>query len=153
MKLPLSMAYQVMVKQTACPIGHLLVESPASYWSRIKGGSNATAATAARKDASGTQPERTGRYRISEATEYTAADILRECRKLDEADFTYRMVYLGGLAGAGKLGDSARKSAEVINQIYPYYMFISTVSVLPGTKLREQMKRGTNLPSPAKKSA
>ncbi len=73
---------------------------------------------------------------------YTAEDIIRECRKLDEAGQTYRMIYLGGLAGAGKSEESARRSAEVFNQIHPYYMILTNVSVLPGTKLCEQMQRG-----------
>ena len=73
---------------------------------------------------------------------YTAVDIVRECQKLDKAGLTYRMIYLGGLLGAGKLVESARKSAEVFNQIHPYYMIYTNVSVLPGTKLYDQMLSG-----------
>ena len=75
-------------------------------------------------------------------TGYTAVDIVRECQKLDKAGLTYRMIYLGGLLGAGKLVESARKSAEVFNQIHPYYMIYTNVSVLPGTKLYDQMLSG-----------
>lgn len=73
---------------------------------------------------------------------YTAADILEAGRKMDEAGITYRMIYLGGLAGKGKLVESAKRSAKIFNQIHPYYMMLTNVSVLPGTKLFEQMQAG-----------
>ena len=73
---------------------------------------------------------------------YTAQDIVRECQKLDQAGMTYRMIYLGGLLGAGKLEESAKKSAAILNQIHPYYMILTNVSILPGTPLYEQMQRG-----------
>ncbi len=73
---------------------------------------------------------------------YTAEDIVTQCHKLDEAGVTYRMIYLGGLLGKGKLVESARKSAAVLNQIHPYYMIYTNVAVLPGTKLYDQMVSG-----------
>ena len=73
---------------------------------------------------------------------YTAQDILDAGKKMDEAGITYRMIYLGGLAGKGKLVESAKKSAQIFNQIHPYYMMLTNVSVLPGTKLYNQMQAG-----------
>lgn len=73
---------------------------------------------------------------------YTAADILEAGRKMDEAGITYRMIYLGGLAGKGKLVENAKRSAKIFNQIHPYYMMLTNVSVLPETKLFEQMQAG-----------
>lgn len=73
---------------------------------------------------------------------YTAADIVRECKKLDQTTMTYRLIYLGGLAGKGKLVDSALKSAAVINQTHPISMNMTSVTLLPNTKLYEQMMRG-----------
>lgn len=73
---------------------------------------------------------------------YTAQDILEAGKKMDEAGITYRMIYLGGLAGKGKLVESARRSAGIFNQIHPYYMMLTNVAVLPGTKLYDQMKAG-----------
>lgn len=73
---------------------------------------------------------------------YTAQDILDAGKKMDEAGLTYRMIYLGGLAGKGKLVESAKKSAQIFNQIHPYYMMLTNVSVLPGTKLYNQMQAG-----------
>ena len=73
---------------------------------------------------------------------YTAQDILDAGKKLDEAGITYRMIYLGGLAGRGHLVESAKKSAKIFNRIHPYYMMLTNVAVLPGTKLYDQMKKG-----------
>lgn len=73
---------------------------------------------------------------------YTAQDILDAGKKMDEAGITYRMIYLGGLAGKGKLVESAKRSAQIFNQIHPYYMMLTNVAVLPGTKLYQQMKAG-----------
>ena len=73
---------------------------------------------------------------------YTAEDVIRECQKIGQAGLPFRIIYLGGLAGAGRLEESARKSAAVFNQIHPYYMYLTNVAVLPGTKLYGQMMRG-----------
>lgn len=42
---------------------------------------------------------------------YTAADILEQCRKLDEAGIEYYFVYMTGLAGKGSLSLPGRRSA------------------------------------------
>ncbi len=60
---------------------------------------------------------------------YIAEDILRECKKLEEAGMPYRIIYLGGLAGAGKGEESAGRTAAVLNQLHPYYMFLTTVAI------------------------
>lgn len=73
---------------------------------------------------------------------YTSADILEGCKKLEEAGITYRVIYLGGLAGRGQGRETAHRSAEVLNQLHPYYMYLTTVSVLPGTPLYEERSRG-----------
>ena len=73
---------------------------------------------------------------------YTAADIVRECKKLEEAGMTYRVIYLGGLGGRGKGVQHALNSAQVLNQIHPSYMFLTNVSILPGTELYEEVESG-----------
>lgn len=73
---------------------------------------------------------------------YTAADILEGCKKLEEAGVTYRIIYLGGLAGKGHGIETAHRSAEIFNQLHPYFMYLTTVSVLPGTPLYEERRKG-----------
>ena len=73
---------------------------------------------------------------------YTAADILEGCKRLEEADVSYRVIYLGGLAGKGHGEETAKRTADVLNQLHPYLMYLTTVSVLPGTELYEERRRG-----------
>lgn len=72
---------------------------------------------------------------------YTAQDILTGCQRLEEAGVAYRIIYLGGLAGHGQGEKAALASAKLISQLHPYYMFLSTVAVLPGTKLYQQVQK------------
>lgn len=73
---------------------------------------------------------------------YTSADVLSGCKKLEEAGVDYRLIFLGGLAGKGKCEESAKKTADLLNQLNPYLMYLNSVSVLPGTKLYEDRENG-----------
>lgn len=73
---------------------------------------------------------------------YTAADILEGYRRLEQAGVRYRVIYLGGLAGKGHGIKTAHRTAVLLNQLHPYYLFLTTVSVLPGTELYEERARG-----------
>ena len=57
---------------------------------------------------------------------YTAADILEQCRKLDEAGIEYYFVYMTGLAGKGRGYHNAVNSAKLFSRLNPY--FISVLS-------------------------
>lgn len=70
---------------------------------------------------------------------YEAKDILTGCQRLEAAGVDYRIIYLGGLAGKGKGEEAALASAKIINQLHPYYMYLSTVAILPDTKLYQQI--------------
>lgn len=74
---------------------------------------------------------------------YTSEDILRECKKLEEAGMEYRVIYLGGLAGHGKCEESALRTAKVLNQLHPNYMFLTTATIIKGTKLYDEVQNGT----------
>lgn len=74
---------------------------------------------------------------------YTSSDIIRECHKLEAAEMTYRIIYLGGLGGHGKGIQNAQNSAKVLNQIHPSYMIMTNVSLLPGTELYSEMLSGS----------
>lgn len=73
---------------------------------------------------------------------YTTEDIVRECKKLEEAGMKYRAIYLGGLGGKGKGVENAVNSAQIFNQIHPSYLFLTSVSLLPGTELYHEMQAG-----------
>ena len=55
----------------------------------------------------------------------------------------YRVIYLGGLAGHGKCEESALRTAKVLNQLHPNYMFLTTATILKGTKLYDEVQNGT----------
>lgn len=73
---------------------------------------------------------------------YTSADILRECKKLEEAGINYYFIYLGGLTGRGHCERNALNTAAVVNQLHPCCMYLSSVAVIPGTELDNMVKKG-----------
>lgn len=73
---------------------------------------------------------------------YTAADIVEQCHKLDQAGITYRFIYLAGLAGQNKCVESAKKSAAVFNQVHPTHIILTSLTLMPGTELFEKNQKG-----------
>ena len=73
---------------------------------------------------------------------YTSKDIVEGCQKLEKAGVDYRIIFLGGLAGAGHAEESGLKTANVMNQLHPYLMYLNTVSVLPDTPLYTDRAEG-----------
>lgn len=73
---------------------------------------------------------------------YTSEDILTGCKRLEKAGVDYRMIFLGGLAGKGNCERAALKTADLLNQLHPYIMYLNSVSILPGTKLYEDARKG-----------
>lgn len=73
---------------------------------------------------------------------YTAADILTQLGKVEEAGAPYRVIYLGGLAGAGRCEESARRTLAALNRLHPYMMIPTAVAVLPGTELYTDLQQG-----------
>lgn len=73
---------------------------------------------------------------------YQASDILKQLKKVEEANVNYRVIYLGGIAGKGKCKESAIKTANLLNQLHPYMIFLTTVAILPDTPLQQEVKEG-----------
>lgn len=81
---------------------------------------------------------------------YTAADILEQCRKLDEAGMEYYFVYMTGLAGTGNGQRNAIRSAEVFNRLNPYFISVDSLTLFAGTKLYELQRQGLFVPADEK---
>ncbi len=77
---------------------------------------------------------------------YRAADILSECRKLEEAGIDYWMTFLNGVAGKEHSLDHAVHSAEVFNQCHPLVVGTGGLILFPGTPLLEEAERGKFAP-------
>lgn len=73
---------------------------------------------------------------------YTAADIVEQCGKLDEAGMQYSIIYLAALAGAGAGEKNAVESARVFNQINPTHIGATSLTLLPGSELHADAAAG-----------
>lgn len=73
---------------------------------------------------------------------YTAEEIVSQCGKLDEAGMQYSVIYLGALAGAGKGEQNARESAKIFNRINPTHIGATSLTLLPGSEMHDDLKAG-----------
>ena len=78
---------------------------------------------------------------------YTAADILEQCRKLDEAGIEYYFVYMTGLAGKDGGYRNARSSAELFSQLNPYFVSVDSLTLFPDTELYQMAQQGLFVPA------
>ena len=78
---------------------------------------------------------------------YTAADILEQCRKLDEAGIEYYFVYMTGLAGKGRGYWNAVNSAKLFSQLNPYFISVDSLTLFPDTELYRMEREGSFAPA------
>lgn len=78
---------------------------------------------------------------------YTAADILEQCRKLDEAGIEYYFVYMTGLAGKGGGCRNAVNSARLFSQLNPYFISVDSLTLFPDTELSKMAQQGLFVPA------
>lgn len=73
---------------------------------------------------------------------YTSQDILEQCRKLDAAGIEYYFVFMTGLSGKGTGYRNAINSAQIFNQLNPYFISVDSLTLFSGTKLYDMEKDG-----------
>ena len=73
---------------------------------------------------------------------YTAADILRQCRRLNEAGIEYYFTYMTGLAGAGNGLRAAEATAALYNRLHPYIIGIVSLTLFPDAPLVADVAAG-----------
>lgn len=73
---------------------------------------------------------------------YTANDIIEQCKKLEEANIRYNLVYLTGLAGKDKGEQNAVNTADVFNRLHPFTINFVSLTVFPDSELYEEIQRG-----------
>ena len=73
---------------------------------------------------------------------YGPEDILTQTWRLDAAGIGYHFFYLAGIAGAGKGGESAVRSAEIFNQTHPERIGSSMLTVFPESRLYQEIRAG-----------
>lgn len=78
---------------------------------------------------------------------YIAADIVEQCNKLDEAGIEYYFVYMTGLAGKGNGKRNAINSAEIFNQLNPYFISVDSLTLFTNTELYTWAQEGRFSPA------
>lgn len=78
---------------------------------------------------------------------YTSADILEQCRKLDEANIEYYFVYMTGLAGKDRGYRNAINSAELFSQLNPYFISVDSLTLFPDTEMYQMAQKGLFTPA------
>ena len=73
---------------------------------------------------------------------YSSADILEQCRKLDEAGIEYNFFYLTGIYGRGKSGQGVDNTLKIFNQLNPKIVGASMLTVFPSSELYGEIKSG-----------
>ena len=73
---------------------------------------------------------------------YLAADILKQCGRLDQAGIRYSFFYLAGISGAGHGEDGAGATAAVCNRLNPMLVGANMLTVYPGSGLYQEIRRG-----------
>lgn len=74
--------------------------------------------------------------------EQTAEEVIKECKKLDEAGIGYSVSYLNGLAGPERGEIHAIKTAEMYNQLNPALVGAMSLTLFEDTELYEDLKEG-----------
>lgn len=84
---------------------------------------------------------------------YNSNDIVEQLAKLDEAGIEYYLVYMTGLAGKGNGQRNAINTANVLNQISPYFvpnpyfLHIDSLTLFPDTELYQMAQSGKFIPA------
>ena len=73
---------------------------------------------------------------------YTAADIVKQCQRLDRAGIHYSFFYLVSISGAGRGEIGAKATAAVCNQLHPTRIGVNMLTVYPDSELYQEIQRG-----------
>ena len=74
---------------------------------------------------------------------YTAADIVKQCQRLDQAGIHYSFFYLVGISGAGRGEIGAKATADVCNQLHPTLIGVNMLTIYPESELYQEIQRGS----------
>ncbi len=73
---------------------------------------------------------------------YGSADILKQCRRLDNAGIHYSFFYLAGISGAGRGEAGAEATAAVCNQLHPTVIGANMLTIYPDSRLYGEILKG-----------
>ena len=73
---------------------------------------------------------------------YVAADIVKQCRRLDKVGIHYSFFYLVSISGAGRGEIGAKATAAVCNQLHPTLIGVNMLTICPDSELYQEIQRG-----------
>ena len=73
---------------------------------------------------------------------YAAANIVKQCQRLDRAGIHYSFFYLVSISGAGRGEIGAKATADVCNQIHPTLIGVNMLTIYPESELYQEIQRG-----------
>lgn len=73
---------------------------------------------------------------------YSSADILEQCRKLDEAGLEYNFFYLTGIYGKDKSKQGVENTLKIFNQLNPKIVGASMLTIYPTSELYGEIQNG-----------
>lgn len=73
---------------------------------------------------------------------YTAADIIEQCRKLDDAGIEYNFFYLTGIYGENESKQGVENTLNVFNQLNPKIIGASMLTIYPTAELYQEIQQG-----------
>lgn len=74
---------------------------------------------------------------------YTAADIVKQCQRLDQAGIHYSFFYLVSISGAGRGEVGAKATAAICNQLHPTRIGVNMLTIYPDSELYQEIQRGS----------
>ena len=73
---------------------------------------------------------------------YEAAEIVKQCARLDAAGIAYAFFYLVGISGKGRGIEGARRTAEVVNRTNPWLVGANMLTIYQSSELYQEMLAG-----------
>lgn len=74
---------------------------------------------------------------------YLAADIVIQCKRLDQAGISYSFFYLTSISGSGRGEIGAKLTADICNQVHPKLIGANMLTIYPESELYQEIQRGT----------
>lgn len=74
---------------------------------------------------------------------YAAADIVKQCGRLDQAGIRYSFFYLVGISGAGRGEIGAKATADACNQLHPSLIGVNMLTIYPESELYQEIQSGS----------
>lgn len=73
---------------------------------------------------------------------YVSADIITQCKRLEQAGISYNFFYLTGISGAGNGEEGAQMTVAICNQLHPRLIGANMLTIYPQSKLYQEIEKG-----------